>query len=459
MLAINRFGIYQFRAVVPADLRPVINKREIWRSLKTTNKAEAQRAEKLVNFQVEQVFIRIKELVSKKQTQSDVVVDILGDFGYKQKRSNNLLNHSDNMGNFSDIKHLFVDASAGVIKAEGVSVTSPEDAALLESLVGLLSTGKAKAEGLDAASKPLAVLLDSYIAEKLASKSWTEKTESETRAHFHTFFEFRGERSLNTALISEYKSWLLTQKTKRGDTMSPTTINKYLIAIGGFTKWLYRNGHAPKNYCEGLLISKRGSDVSEERSAFNDADLMAIFKQTDQGSGAYYWVPKLAVYTGCRIEELCQLYVSDVQEVDGIWCIDINANAEDKALKTPSAQRIIPLHDDICEEFIAYAQSLDKGSRLFPALKLYRDGYSQSLSKWFGRMLRSKAIIEDRKKVFHSFRHTFANALKQAGVSQEIAESLLGHKAMSTSYGRYGKAYKPEILKGAIDQLEFTCFK
>lgn len=449
MLAINRYGIFQFRANVPAAIRSIVGKREIWRSLRTSSRAEAQKAEKLLSFHIEQVFLKIKELSQKQQTQSDVVVDILSDFGYKQKRTKNQPNHSGIMGNFSDIKHLFVDASAGTIKAEGVSVTSPEDAALLESLVGMLRSDKAR-EVDSLAPKAMPELLEQYIAEKLKAKAWTEKTEAENRAQLDLFFEFKKERPLNMALASEYKAHVMSVKE------SPTTINKYLIAINGFSKWLYRNGHVPKNYFEGLLVTKRGVVISEERSDFNLDDLKAIYTQTDKESGAYYWVARLALFTGCRIEELCQLHVSDVREVDGVWCLDINADAADKRLKTTSSKRLVPLHDDIREAFVAYVQSLDKGSvRVFPELKLYRDGYSQSLSKWFGRMLRSKAKIEDRKKVFHSFRHTFATGLKHALVSEEIAGVLLGHKNSSMSYGRYGKSYPVNVLKNAIDQLKF----
>lgn len=454
MLTTNRYGIYQFRATVPSAIRSIVGKREIWRSLRTSNRAEAQKAEKLVSFQIEQVFLKIRELTQKKQTQSDVVVDIMGGFGYKQKRANNQLNNSDIMGSFSDIKHLFVDATSGTIKAEGVSVTSPEDAALLESLVSILSSGKGK-EAATEAGKPIEGLLESYIAEKLKVKAWTEKTEAESRAHFKAFLDFKQERQLNTSLISEYKSHLLTLKNAHGEDLSASTINKYLIAVGGFTKWLFRNGHAAKNYCEGMLVTKRGAVPSEERSIFDNEDLKAIFAITDRETGARYWAPKLALYTGCRIEELCQLYVSDIREIDGIWCLDINADAEDKAIKTASAKRIIPLHDAIRDLFIAYVQSLDKGSRLFPELKLYRDGYSQSVSKWFGRMLRSKAKIDDKAKVFHSFRHTFSTGLKHALVPQEITEAMMGHKSDSMSYGRYGKAYPAGVLKNAIDQLKF----
>lgn len=449
MLAINRYGIYQFRANVPAAIRSIVGKREIWRSLRTSNKAEAQKAEKLVSFQIEQLFLKIRELTQKQQTQSDVVVDILGDFGYKQKRANNQLNHSEIMGNFSDIKHLFVDATAGTIKAEGVSVTSPEDAALLESLVGMLRSGKAK-EADSVTPKAMPDLLESYISEKLKAKAWTEKTEAENRAQLNLFFEFKKDRPLSMALASEYKTHVMSVKD------SPTTINKYLIAINGFSKWLFRNGHVPKNFFEGLLVTKRGVVVSEERSDFNLDDLKAIYGQTDKESGAYYWVPKLSLYTGCRIEELCQLYITDVREVDGIWCLDINGDAKDKRLKTASSKRLVPLHDAIRDEFLAYVRLLDKGSdRVFPGLKLYRDGYSQSLSKWFGRMLRAKAGISDKKKVFHSFRHTFATGLKYALVSEEIAGVLLGHKNSSMSYGRYGKSYPVNVLKNAIDQLKF----
>ena len=56
-----------------------------------------------------------------------------------------------------------------------------------------------------------------------------------------------------------------------------------------------------------------------------------------------FWMPLIGLYTGMRIEEVCQLYVSDLKLMDGIWCLDVNQDKPDKSVKT-SERRIVPLH-------------------------------------------------------------------------------------------------------------------
>ena len=56
-----------------------------------------------------------------------------------------------------------------------------------------------------------------------------------------------------------------------------------------------------------------------------------------------FWLIVMAPLTGCRLEEMCQLHLSDILQEDGVWLLDINSNARDKTLKNESSPRLIPL--------------------------------------------------------------------------------------------------------------------
>ena len=47
-----------------------------------------------------------------------------------------------------------------------------------------------------------------------------------------------------------------------------------------------------------------------------------------------YWATLVSAYSGARLNEVCQLNGSDIQLTDGIWAINLNADSEDKSLKT-----------------------------------------------------------------------------------------------------------------------------
>jgi hypothetical protein len=55
-----------------------------------------------------------------------------------------------------------------------------------------------------------------------------------------------------------------------------------------------------------------------------------------------YWVPLIGLYSGARIEEICQLEVNDVRESSGVWIMDINRNG-DKRVKTAATLTLVGL--------------------------------------------------------------------------------------------------------------------
>ena len=60
-------------------------------------------------------------------------------------------------------------------------------------------------------------------------------------------------------------------------------------------------------------------------------------------------------------------------------------------------------------------------------------------------------------KVFHSFRHTVANTLKQADVPREQADETLGHvSGKDVTYGRYGQPAEAKRQFEIIKKLTFS---
>jgi hypothetical protein len=49
---------------------------------------------------------------------------------------------------------------------------------------------------------------------------------------------------------------------------------------------------------------------------------------------AYYWLPILGLWTGCRVEEMDAARVADIKQEDGIWFLDLRDRAD---LKTDDA--------------------------------------------------------------------------------------------------------------------------
>ena len=127
------------------------------------------------------------------------------------------------------------------------------------------------------------------------------------------------------------------------------------------------------------------------------------------------------------MNEVCQLNVSDIQETDGIWAMSLNADSEDKSIKTEAGNRTIPHHPKLINlgllDYVKQIQNQDQ-EKLFPNLKKMRStGYGTMISRWFAKYLK-KLGIKKKGKNFHSLRHTVVNKLTSKKVYEPFIKEL-----------------------------------
>lgn len=114
-----------------------------------------------------------------------------------------------------------------------------------------------------------------------------------------------------------------------------------------------------------------------------------------------------------------------------------------RSVKTETSLRAVPIHPELVRigfiEFVdRVRKSGDQSARLFPELQQgSKGGFGEAFSKWFGRYKRSLGI-DNENSVFHSFRHGFKDALRAAGVNEDVNDALTGHgggNAVARGYG------------------------
>ena len=325
----------------------------------------------------------------------------------------------------------------------------------------------------------LSKIVEEHIKEATLANSWTDKTERENVSIYKVMMELIGDRDIkaidnqmlldfrntlaklpaNRDKVARYKGKSIAQilAMKNVEPMSKTTVNKYIIRVGSLFKWAAKKKFIMVNYAEGLSLSNK-TNAYEERETYSKEDIQKLLAHLKLNSKEpqEYWIPLIALYEGMRLEEICQLYMSDIIEMDTLPCISIN-DTGDKRVKTNAGKRIIPIHPELIKlGFMDYVKALrkDKAVRVWPRLTRGRDGYSHIYGKKYQRFNRTY-ITKNPKRVFHSFRHTLANTLKQAGVQEVIIAEILGHANESETSGRYGKKYEPKVLLEALMKLEY----
>ena len=71
-----------------------------------------------------------------------------------------------------------------------------------------------------------------------------------------------------------------------------------------------------------------------------------------------------------------------------------------------------------------------------------------------GSLRRGAQGIIDRRKVFHSFRHTVKDAFREAEVPKEVYDAIQGHTVRDES-GKYGRGYSLRRLADAMEKLAY----
>ena len=339
---------------------------------------------------------------------------------------------------------------------------------------------------------PLNDALESYKKEKISLGEWKGRTEADMRPRLDLFVEVVGNIPISALSKEEIRNFkrvvehlparrsikqrykdksldeLLAMKIPENDRMSNNTIGQYFGAVGSFLSWLKANYDDINDGLTDVLKPPSVQPADEQRSVFTENDLRTIFQapgyNPDNFKQTYkFWVPLIGLYSGMRLEEICQLAIDDIKQIDGIWCFEVNDEG-DKRVKTNASKRFIPIHPKLIDElgFLDYVEAIKKKGfdRLFPELKKQSNRYSHYVSRWFSGTFLPRAGIGKTggKKVFHSFRHTFANTCKLAGVPEDKVAQLLGHHNTNKNitYGRYGKKYPPDILlRDVVSKVDF----
>jgi len=250
----------------------------------------------------------------------------------------------------------------------------------------------------------------------------------------------------------------------------PKNINKLIYRVRVFFKWLKNNysEYVPQNHFDGLSIQEKKFD--KPRDIFTNKELHKIFDTTPflnntirnphrRNKLASFFVPIIAIHTGMRLEEICQLRLEDVYKEGTVDIIRVTISKETK-LKTVTSQRIVPIHENLKRVgFLEYCNYMkkQKKERVFWDLTKSRDGYGRNIGRYFMEYLRKVGVYEFQSKVFHSFRHSFITNLLQNGVREEVVNGLCGHKQKTMSTTFYFKGgFPPDLLyEEGISKLNF----
>ncbi len=245
--------------------------------------------------------------------------------------------------------------------------------------------------------------------------------------------------------------------------ISKTTVKKYLQTFKEFLTFCRKRHCIKENFSDDFDIPTRHEKIKVEE--FTTDELKAIFNPTTYPNrkhiyhSARFWIPLIALYTGMRLNEICQLYCDDVKyDPSRIWYFELTDTRPDQHLKNKQSRRIIPIHPKLVEfGLIDYLRDVrkNKKDRLFFKLEYSKKNhYAHSLSAWFGRYLKEIGF-KTRSKVFHSFRHTVKTYLRDCKVPLEYQNELCGWTGTDVGQKVYAGKVPLKTLYEEICKLDY----
>jgi integrase len=365
-------------------------------------------------------------------------------------------------------------------RAEGDFNYEPKDKLLLAAL-----REPVEAPQMDPQSKPAAPVpagppfseeAETFREAQLRRKVWEQQTAMQARKTYALFAEYFGDRPLahftrrdaarfkelledlpaNYGKAAEYRGLTAEQVVERSKSsnvqrLSPRTVQRHFAALASLWSSAIEHGRADTNVFADwkFAASKRARD---QRQMWEKDELKALFaspvwtgcqsphRRSKPGSvilrDEKFWLPLIAVFSGMRQEEICQLRLADVRQVEDIWVFDLNTRSGQQ-LKNANAIRQVPIHGELIRlGLLAYANEQRDADKelLFPNLQPggADDRLGHNYSKWFTRYRRETGLFVPGRD-FHSFRHSATTFMSRAGVQHTVIDAITGSRRFRTA--------------------------
>ena len=523
-LLFTPFGYY-LRVVVPKDLREKLGKREIKKSLSTLDHSCAIKSAQLLMPEIKRLFATIRGVPMSWGKKRNTLLPGMSEIKIRDLDVTGKPYRETEMS-VDEYRELYPDYQQWVTTPAHIASVPVNPEPVVS--VPVASTPAPSVEvAPQVSSDSLFTKIDEYLKERVKHKS--KRRLNAIQRTFDCLREYFGDvpmHSITRANASDFIMVLCTQppihngsRTKKyvGKTLreisammlaqikkneeerekgnpyldipllDPSTVNKYISDAFAFWDWCFIQDRSLPNHFDRQKLPKIGG---KKRDPFTVDHLNTIFHNslfTDHEFTKnqifhphHYFVPLIGCYSGMRIEEICQMHISDIKCLDDIWLFDINREMG-KKLKNDTSVRKVPIHSALIKfGFLDYVQEVrDEGETLlFPNLigkpneKTGDFSHSNAVTVWFGRLL-TRLEIKSEFLVFHSFRHTFGNFYKQAEAmyllnagrneavgevvfKESVIQELLGHAHKDITLRTYSIAYYHQILKSAIEALKLN---
>ena len=230
--------------------------------------------------------------------------------------------------------------------------------------------------------------------------------------------------SLTTSDIEGYHG----SRIKAG--ASPSTANLDVKIISAALNHARRNNYVVTNVAEAVELA---AAQAVQKDVFNEQEIKRLL---EAAPGEWRTVILLAIYTGARLGDCVTMGEANWDRAEDVLRFE---------QRKTGGRVVVPVHPTLK----GHLEKLPKSPEGYfcPGMATAKSSGRNGLSEAFRRIMSHAGVSMSptqgggarmvARKSFHSFRHTFASMLANAGVPPEIRKKLTGHHDKSDTHARY----------------------
>lgn len=433
----DRQGWY-VRVRVPKDIQHIIGKTEFKHSLKTRDRSEAVRRSYRV---LAEIFAIIEEARNPKASDSlGALRDMVKALREDREPEQELLP----VELFDLARDKFIRGNYG----------DPDDPQVRErikeqDLTSLINLGQ---HVQNPESHALGETLDIYLEEK--KPTITNQTFNTKKRRLTDFASWIGTDTsievITKRQAGQYvTSRLASMKDRYERPLSPKTKKDTASDLRAFFSWCEGRGYIEANPFVSVMTTLGGiiKGIPSTRRGWNRSELAKLL--SDKGLRKDHTMVALVLiglYSGMRGNEIAELRLEDVTKD---YFRVVQGKNNNSIRKVPIHRKITPL--------ITHLKTTSNDEYLLEGLS--RGGEDKKRYHVIGNKFnrRKDKIGFGRDTVFHSFRHSLATALENAGVPRDLAELTVGHSAQNRgiTYSLYSDGLEHDVLAETLNKAGY----
>ncbi len=295
---------------------------------------------------------------------------------------------------------------------------------------------------------------------------YIHKITTKTGRELRDYLPFHSTK-ITTKELMAHPIEFLREKYKNNRPISIVTAEDHRQKILLFLNWLIAQGYIEDKKILSEPLRKPTKNHLKDRVPITIEQAKTVFstpfytqhkgfKMKKIQHSHHFWIPIIALHTGMRPNEICQLYINDIVKAGSIYYVEIDDKFDNQRLKTPNARRRIPIHSNLIKlGFINFVNDMkkfhkNKNHRLFNMITSNKENISEKMGEWYRTHFRDKIGVP-AEITLYSYRHLFKDIISALNLSDDLQNRLMGHQNQSP----YGSIFfdKVDVLYNHLEKI------